>query len=234
MAALGYAIRRNAIGLGIFAMITGGTIALTQALTEERISEQAARAEAQALFEIIPENQHDNSLLRDTVTLPASKQLNRGKPITGWVARRGDRPTGLILPITATDGYSGDIHMLVGLSMQGRILGVRVTSHRETPGLGDRIETRKSDWVYSFEGRSLGNPDADNWAVKKDGGVFDQFTGATITPRAVVSTVRDALIYFRDHREQILEKIRSLPPPANNEPLSPETLAGKASEQEHS
>lgn len=233
MATLGQSIRRNAIGLGLFAIITGGTIAITQALTEERIEQQIARAEADALFEIIPENRHDNELLRDTVTLPASTTLNEGEPLTAWVARRGDRPVGLILPVTAPGGYSGDIRLLIGFNLKGTVLGVRVTSHRETPGLGDKIETKKSDWIYTFEGRSLGDPEPEKWAVKKNGGVFDQFTGATITPRAVVNTVRDTLIYFRENRQQIRDLLKQ-PAPLEEEPVTPESLAGDTAAQEHS
>jgi electron transport complex protein RnfG len=233
MATLGQSIRRNAIGLGLFAIITGGTSAMTQALTQERIAEQAARAEAEALFQIIPEDRHDNELLRDTITLPDSAALNSDESSIAWVARRGERATGLIVPVTAPDGYSGDIRLLVGLNMNGTVLGVRVTSHRETPGLGDKIETKKSDWIYSFEGRSLDNPEPEQWAVKKDGGEFDQFTGATITPRAVVSAVRDTLVYFEEHRQQIRDLLKQ-PATPEDKPVTPESLAGGQSEQEHS
>ena len=190
MAALAQSIRRSAIGLGLFAIITGGTIALTQQLTRDRIQEQVARAEAGA-----------------TVTLPPGSRLAIDGPLKGWVARQDGEPVGMILPAVAPDGYSGDIHLLVGIDLQGEVLGVRVTSHRETPGLGDRVELRKSNWVLSFEGRSLKNPEPRNWEVKKNGGVFDQFTGATITPSAVVNTVQDTLVYFREHREAILTTV---------------------------
>lgn len=233
MAGLGQSMRRNALGLGLFAIITGGTIALTHALTQDRIEQQIARAEAAALFEIIPANRHDNELPRATVSLPASKTLTDGEPLTAWVARRGERPFALILPVTATDGYSGDIRLLIGIDLEGRILGVRVTDHRETPGLGDKIETRKSDWILTFEGRSLDNPEPEQWAVKKNGGVFDQFTGATITPSAVVSTVKETLMYFRENRQQIREIISQPASPQEN-PVTPESLADGESKQEHS
>lgn len=232
MATLAQSIRKNAIGLGLFAIITGGTIALTQALTQERIQQQVARAKADALFQIIPEDSHDNELLHDTVSLPASVSLNKGQPLTAWVARRSERPFGLILPVVAPDGYSGDIRLLIGINLKGTVLGVRVVSHRETPGLGDRVETKKSDWIYTFEGRSLDNPEPGQWAVKKDGGVFDQFTGATITPRAVVSRVRDTLVYFREHRQQIREILKQ-PASPEPEPVTPESLAASQSAQEH-
>lgn len=211
MAALAQSIRRSAIGLGLFAIITGGSIAVTHALTEERIQEEAARAEARALFEIIPESLHDNDLLNDTVQLPASERLATPGPVTVRVARKNGEPTGFIMPVVAPDGYSGDIRLLVGIDLQGTVLGVRVVNHKETPGLGDRIETKKSAWIYSFEGRSLENPEPRNWNVKKNGGVFDQFTGATITPRAVVKAVQKSLVYFRQNRREILNRLKETP-----------------------
>ena len=230
MATMTQSIRRSAIGLGLFAVITGGTIAVTQALTEERIAEQAARAEAKALFEIIPESAHNNDILRDTLILPASDRLATGGPLTVWVARQDGRPVGMIMPAIAPDGYSGNIKLLVGIDLEGTVLGVRVIGHKETPGLGDRIdetvnanlhalecglgdriEIRKSDWVKDFEGRSLGNPPPREWNVKKNGGVFDQFTGATITPRAVVKAVQKSLIYFRQNQQVIRAQLNKTP-----------------------
>lgn len=204
MAAIRQSIARNAIGLGIFAVITAGVIAITQVVTAERIADQIRRAEAAALFEIIPEQQHDNDLLADTVELAPDPRLGNQKPVDAWVARKAGEPAGVIIPVTATDGYSGDIRLLVGIDPSGEVLGVRVTAHRETPGLGDKIELRKSDWILSFSGRSLSNPEPDEWAVIRDGGVFDQFTGATITPRAVVHAVRETLDYVRDHQQTLL------------------------------
>ena len=233
MAAIAQSMRRSAIGLGLFAIITGGTIAVTQVATEERIEQQAARAEAKALFEIIPESRHTNDLLRDTVQLPASERLTLPGPLTVWVARQDGRPIGMIMPIVAPDGYSGNIQLLVGVDMQGTILGVRVTSHRETPGLGDRIETKKSDWIRSFDSRSLGEPPHREWNVKKNGGQFDQFTGATITPRAVVKAVQKALIYFRENRGVIRERLNEAPS-QGNEAFKPETIARESFNTEHS
>lgn len=233
MGTLAGTIRKNAIGLGLFAVVTGGTIALTQAITKERIQQQAARAEASALLEIIPEQAHNNHLLKDTVQLPASNTLTGGKPVTAWVARLDNQPTGFIMPVVAPDGYSGKIRLLVGLDTQGSVLGVRVTSHKETPGLGDRIEIRKSDWINSFDGHSLGTPPYPAWGVKKDGGQFDQFTGATITPRAVVKAVKKTLIYFQKNRSDILERLNA-PPNLRPEPLAPDTIASQSIRREHS
>jgi electron transport complex protein RnfG len=133
------------------------------------------------------------------------------------------KPVAVFLQPTAPDGYSGSIKLLVAILENGTIAGVRVLNHRETPGLGDYIETNKSSWIHGFIGRSLGNPEPKLWQVKRDGGVYDQFTGATITPRAVVRAVARSLEYFQTHRATLLgletapsAPDTSLPPPAKN------------------
>jgi electron transport complex protein RnfG len=103
------------------------------------------------------------------------------------------------------DGYSGRIDLLVGIRANGELAGVRITNHRETPGLGDKFEVGKGQWIFSFEGKSLSMPAPEGWAVRKDGGEFDQFVGATITPRAVVRAVRNALLYFQQNRDELLQ-----------------------------
>jgi electron transport complex protein RnfG len=120
-----------------------------------------------------------------------------------YLAKRGGEPVAVILPVLAKEGYTGPIRLIVGIAPDGRILGVRVVEHKETPGLGDKIDIKKSDWILGFNGRSLGNPDQAGWQVKKDGGEFDALTGATITPRAVVKAVHAALMFFDTHQQQL-------------------------------
>ena len=115
----------------------------------------------------------------------------------------GAAPVAVVLALIAPDGYGGPIKLLVGINADGSLAGVRVVNHHETPGLGDAIDTRRSNWILGFTGRSLGDPSPAQWAVRKDGGVFDQFTGATITPRAVVKAVKRALVYFEAHRDTL-------------------------------
>ena len=189
-------ITRNSILLGIFAVFTALLLAGTYLLTKDRIAEAQRRAEEKALLEIIPRERHDNSMLDATLPVgPESKGLGlrQGKRI--YLARQGERTVAAIIPVTAPDGYSGDIDLVIGINADGTISGVRALSHKETPGLGDKVDLKKSDWILGFNGRSLDNPGLQGWAVKKDKGVFDQFTGATITPRAVVAATHRALQY---------------------------------------
>ncbi|XLX41761.1 electron transport complex subunit RsxG [Ectopseudomonas mendocina] len=194
---------KNALVLGLFAIGTVGSVALLQQGTATRIAAAEREAQVRALAEILPAGSYDNHLLDNRIELNAP-ELGHRSPQSAYLALKGDQPSALILPVTAPDGYSGAIHLLVGIFADGRLAGVRVLSHRETPGLGDKIELAKSDWIRSFEGKSLSDPNEDGWAVKKDRGDFDQFAGATITPRAVVKAVHGALRYFDKHRAQLL------------------------------
>ncbi|WP_425055476.1 electron transport complex subunit RsxG [Pseudomonas abyssi] len=198
-------ILRNSVILGLFAVATVGMIAVTQQGTAERISEAQRRVQLSALNEIVPHDQHDNDLLTDSFTVQDRQYLSLSAPAEAYRARQGARVSAVILPVVAPDGYSGRIDLLVGIRADGSIAGVRSVSHRETPGLGDKIDAGKSQWILSFNGKSLSMPIPDQWAVKKDGGQFDQFTGATITPRAVVKAVYQALTYFDEHRAALLQ-----------------------------
>lgn len=201
---LGASITRNGILLALFAVVTTAVIAATYLGTRERISDNRRQAEQRALLAIVPPERHDNEMLDDTVTVADSDQLGLRQPGMAHIARRGGQAVAVLLPATARDGYTGDIDLVVGINRDGSVAGVRVLSHRETPGLGDRVEIQKSDWVHDFQGRALGDPPTERWTVEKDGGAFDQFTGATITPRAVVHAVKRTLQYFEAHRERLL------------------------------
>ena len=194
---------KNALVLGLFAIGTVGSVALLQQGTAERIAKAEREAQVRALAEILPAGSYDNHLLDNRIELNAP-ELGHRSPQSAYLALKGAQSNALILPVTAPDGYSGAIQMLVGIFADGRLAGVRVLSHKETPGLGDKIELAKSDWILGFAGKSLSDPDEERWAVKKDRGDFDQFAGATITPRAVVKAVHGALRYFDTHRAQLL------------------------------
>ncbi len=194
---------KNATVLGLFAIVTVGAVTLLQQGTAERIQAAERAAQVRALGEILPTGSYDNHLLDDSV-LVQDRLLGNRSPLPAYIAIKDGRPSAVILQAIAPDGYSGAIHLLVGIHADGRVAGVRVIGHRETPGLGDKIELAKSPWIRSFDGKSLTNPAADGWAVKKDRGEFDQFAGATITPRAVIGAVHRALQYFDAHKAELL------------------------------
>lgn len=200
---LGQSISRNSIILGVFALLAAAGLALTNLATQDRISKAERAAKQKALFEIIPADQLDNDLLQDIIKIPASthEQLGVDTNQLIYIARRQGQVTALIIPAMAHDGYSGDISMIVGVNRNLTIAGVRVIAHKETPGLGDKIEIKKSQWIVNFNGKSLQAPITSEWLVKKDGGVFDQFAGATITPRAMVKKIREVLEFAQAHPE---------------------------------
>jgi electron transport complex protein RnfG len=192
----------TAVILFLFGTAGSALVALTYQSTRDRIAANERETLLRKLHVLIPPERHDNDLFTDTllVTDPA---LGAGKPVTAYRARRNNRPVALILEPVAPDGYSGRIRLLVGINYNATLTGVRVIAHRETPGLGDGIEEDRSDWIYGFDGKSLQNPPLEQWAVRKDGGQFDQLTGATITSRAVLKAVRKSLLYYRAHRDEL-------------------------------
>ncbi len=189
--------------LGLFA--AGGTalVAVTQLATAERIAENQRQALLDSLNALLPPGSYDNAISEDTLQLHVPELRADGAPLTVYRARKAGQPVAAILTTVAPDGYSGDIQLLVGINSDGTLAGVRVVAHKETPGLGDAIEAERNAWILGFAGRSLLDPVEGKWGVKRDGGVFDQFTGATITPRAVVAAVKRTLLYFRDQRDAL-------------------------------
>lgn len=186
-----------------FTVVGTAMLAGTFETTREPIAQSEREARLQLLAQVMPAALHDNDLLQDAVLLPPADLLGQRTPSLAYRARQDDVPSGVILEAIAPDGYSGDIKLLIGIAADGRITGVRVLAHKETPGLGDYIDIDHGDWIKNFDGKSLAIlPDA-AWRVKKDGGQFDYMTGATITPRAVVKAVHKALQYFEAQRATI-------------------------------
>ncbi len=191
---------RTALVLGTFSMAAAAILVTGNWLTADEIKKRTAEDLANALRQVVPDALNDGDLQANQVTVEAAD----GTPVTAYRATLDGRVTAVALPLTAA-GYGGTIRLILGVDRAGAVLGVRVIQHSETPGLGDRIDVSKSDWITRFAGRSLGAPPEDQWAVKKDGGTFDQFSGATITPRVVVTAVRDGLRLFRTHRARLLD-----------------------------
>jgi len=189
--------------LGLIALLGTALLVFVDSQTRQRIALQEQQHVLRQLNEIVPVAAYNNDLHSDRIEIRDPAAFHSPATVTVYRARRDGKAVAVIMRVTAADGYNGDIHLLIGIDASGTLLGVRVTSHRETPGLGDRIEIKKSQWIARFAGKSLSRPPAPGWAVKKDGGDFDQFTGATISPRAVVNTVRLTLLYFQTHQQQL-------------------------------
>ena len=186
------AILRAGAALGLFALVGVVLLVAVQWLTKDKIAENARQMKLQRLHEIVLAADYDNDLLAGAKTLPLAIEGLADTAIK-YTATKAGQLIADVYEITSLQGYSGPISLVIGINADNTLRGVRVISHKETPGLGDKIETNKADWILQFAGKSLTNPDASQWKVRKDGGDFDQFTGATITPRAVVNAVRETL-----------------------------------------
>ena len=203
------ALQRHIIKIGLllaaFAIGTSTLVVVTEKATRQKILDNERQTLLNAIHLIIPEAKYNNDILADTITISANDFLATTQPTTVYRARSNNETTAAIFTSVAPDGYSGKIQLLVGVYQNGDLAGVRVISHKETPGLGDKIDARKSTWIDQFSGLSLTNPELTHWKVKKDGGDFDQFTGATITPRAVVKAVKNALLYYDQHHDELFQ-----------------------------
>jgi electron transport complex protein RnfG len=191
--------------LAIFGLIGTAMVVAVNDLTKDQIEKNDKANLLKNLNNIIKADSYNNNLLATTIKIPASPQLGKetekDKPTTVYQAWMNQVPIAIAFDIIATDGYSGKIKLLIAIKKNGEISAVRVISHKETPGLGNKIEIKRSDWINSFNGKSLKNTIAKKWKVKKDKGIFDQFTGATITPRAIVNAVHQALLYYQKNQQ---------------------------------
>lgn len=186
-------IRKHGITLALFAAGSTGLTAAINLMTKTTIDEQAAIQQKALFDQVLPADRYNNRL-QDRCVVVSAPALGKGEHRV-YIAEQDGTPVAAVLETTAPDGYSGAIQLLVGADFSGTVLGTRVTEHHETPGLGDKIELRLSDWITGFSGKKIQGGNDSHWAVKKDGGDFDQFTGATITPRAVVNAVKRAGLY---------------------------------------
>ena len=191
---------KHAIVLGAFSLVFGIALAITGSLTASAIVDRALEDRLNSLAQVIPAKLHDNNPVKDALTMKNAE----GKEITVYRALKDGKLIGVAYEVQGS-GYAGSIKLMMGIDVEGRLLGVRVTSHKETPGLGDKMEEKKGDWILRFTGLSLGDPPIEKWKVKKDGGQFDQFAGATITPRAVVGAVRGGMEFFASNKTQMTE-----------------------------
>lgn len=195
----------------ILAAVTVAASALLMASnhwTKDAIAAQKEQAVLRSLSLLIPDESHDNDLLADQLMLEEPQLLGHRKPMTAYLGYLDGQLSVAAIPVVAQNGYSGDIELLVGIRAGGFITAVEVIAHKETPGLGDLVERRKGDWLLQFDGKGLQDPSLSGWRVKKDGGNFDQITGATITPRAIVQATHKALNYFETQQKQWQQPIK--------------------------
>jgi electron transport complex protein RnfG len=182
------------------AILLGFADLATRGVIQQRLQEDLQAN----LEQVVPADLHDNNLLTDTLLIDSSATKLGAAQTEVYQAKKHGEVTAVCFKFVAPDGYAGPISLVMGVDRNGEILGVRVIAHIETPGLGDKIEISKSKWVLSFNGKSLNNLTVEEWAVKKDGGVFDQFSGATITPRKVVQAIRRGLEFYQSHQAELL------------------------------
>lgn len=199
-------MRKHGTTLAVFAAVTTGLTAVVYQLTKTTIAHQATLQQKALLDQVVPPNHYDNDMQSECL-LVSDPALGNDAPHHLYLARKNGQLVAAALETTAPDGYSGAIQLLIGADFNGTVLGTRVIEHHETPGLGDKIELRITDWITFFSGQKIDSPDDKRWAVKKDGGMFDQFTGATITPRAVVNAVRRTALFM----ETLPPKLDTLP-----------------------
>jgi electron transport complex protein RnfG len=191
---------KHGVILCLFCLGFGLLLAITDEITLDDIGARAIEDKQNSLSQVLPDELHDNNPVTDTVSMTNAE----GKELTVFRARKNGQVTGVAYEIFGT-GYAGEIRLMMGIGADGKILGVRVLAHKETPGLGDKIEVKKTDWIERFTGLSLSNPAPDRWKVKKDGGDFDQFAGATITPRGVVKAIRIGQEFFAENKATLTE-----------------------------
>jgi Na+-translocating ferredoxin:NAD+ oxidoreductase subunit G len=202
----------TALNLLVFTVIGTALLAITYQLTHEPIARSEEKEKLKLVTQIAPASIYDNDIIKDTVELTADKLLGNDDTTIAYLGRLKGEPAIAVLQVVAPDGYSGKIGLIISIRSDGKIGGVRVISHKETPGLGDYIEIARSKWITGFDGTSLESIKDSDWKVKKDGGQFDYMAGATITPRAVVKAVHKALQYFAQHRDEMFAAKTSTPP----------------------
>lgn len=198
-------ILKSGLTLAVIATICTSLVAVTYAFTVDRIAANDKALLEQSLEPALSNLFFDSGVSESKLSIPPPHELPGDDEALIYRIYAEGEPVAALFVVTAKDGFSGPIRILLGVDLQGVVTGIRILKHRETPGLGDKIDSRRSDWVHQFPGHSITDPEVTKWAIKRDGGQFDQLTGASVTPRAVVKAMRDTLIYFEANRDQIFE-----------------------------
>ncbi len=194
---------QTAINLVFFSVLGTAVLASTFFMTHDAIVKSEEGEKLKLIMQIVPHDLFDNDIIQDKLVIAADPLLGNDDSTVAYRARLNGEPSAVVLEAVAPDGYSGKIALILAVRANGELAGVRVVSHKETPGLGDYIDIQKSPWIKGFDGKSRAVYKDADWKVKKDGGQFDYMAGATITPRAVVKAVNKALIYFGENRDKL-------------------------------
>ena len=194
---------KSGLTLAVIAAICTALVATTYYFTADRIAANDKALLEQSLHPALSDLFYDSGVSESRLVLAPPHDLPGSDEALIYRVYAEGKPVAALFVVTARDGFSGPIRILVGVDMQGVVTGLRILKHRETPGLGDKIVSSRSDWVHQFQGRSIDNPVLSDWAIRRDGGSFDQLTGASVTPRAVVKAMRDTLVYFETNRAEI-------------------------------
>jgi electron transport complex protein RnfG len=194
---------KSGLILATIAAVCTALVATTYSLTAERIAANELALLEQSLQPALSGRFYDGGVSESKLVLPQPHDLPGSDAAIVYRVFKEQEPVAALFVVSARDGFSGAIRLLIGIDIDGVVTGVRVLQHRETPGLGDKIESTRTDWILQFDGHSLRDPSAEGWAIRSDGGQFDQLTGASITPRAVIKAIRDTLIYYDAHRDEV-------------------------------
>jgi electron transport complex protein RnfG len=196
--------------VSVIALVAALVVTGSYELARERIAENERERLLASLHQVLPADAHDNDLSRSRVSVRDPVLLGTDTSVDVFLATKEGMPVAALFTSVAPDGYNAPIRLLIGISTAGVVTGVRVLSHRETPGLGDWIDALKSDWITHFTGASLETHPPQAWTIEQEGGSFDAFTGATVTPRAVIKAVHNTLLFFQEHRQELLARAREL------------------------
>jgi len=194
---------RSGLTLAAIGAVCAALVSSTYMLTRDRIAANEQAWLEKSLEPALAGIFFDGGVSESMLVIPVPHELPGADDVIVYRVYADNRPVAALFAVTAPDGYAGPIRILVGIEYDGTVTGIRILEHRETPGLGDRIVSSRSDWVFQFDGRSIRNPIAGGWAITSDGGQFDQLTGASVTPRAVITAIRETLIYFDANREEL-------------------------------
>lgn len=196
-------VLKSGVTLAAIGAVCAALVAITYSLTSERIAANEQAWLEKSLEPALAGLTFEGSVSESMLVVRTPHDLPGPDDVIIYRVYADEHPVAALFAVTARDGYAGAIRVLIGIEHDGTVTGIRILEHRETPGLGDKIVSSRSDWVYQFDGRSLGDPGLEEWAIKRDGGEFDQLTGASVTPRAVIKVAKETLIYFAAHRDEI-------------------------------